>query len=116
MKWEIEFYTTPEGKEVIAEFLDSLPRKHRAKALWEIDLLAEYGPELKEPYAKHIEGLLWELRIQYSADIARVFYFIHSQTKIVLLHGFVKKTQRIPPKEIKTASARLTDYIRRYSR
>ncbi len=114
MKWEIEFYRTAEGKEEVVEFLDSLPRKHKAKAIWEIDLLAEYGTMLKEPYTKHIEGLLWELRIQYSGDISRVFYFIPTQSKIILLHGFIKKTKKTPHKEIKIAKSRMADYIRRF--
>jgi len=73
--WEIELYKTKDGKEVMVEFLDSLPKKHKAKAFWEIDLLAEQGRELREPYAKHLEDEIWYLRIKFSSDISRVFYF-----------------------------------------
>jgi Phage-related protein len=71
--WEIEFYATREGKEVIADFLDDLPRKHRAKAIWEIELLSLQGTGLTQPYVKHIDGDLWELRIKFASDISRLY-------------------------------------------
>lgn len=113
--YKIEFYATADGKEVLAEFLDSLPPKHQAKAFREIDLLEEFGSSLKEPYVKHIEGEIWELRIKFSSDISRIFYFIWDVETIVLLHGFVKKTQKTPHSEIETAQKRLLDYKRRHS-
>lgn len=113
MNWAIDFFTTEDGKEPVAEFLDSLPRKHKAKAFWEIELLAEKGTELKEPYVKHVQEELWELRIKFSSDISRVFYFIPNESKIVLLHGFIKKTDKMPANEIEIAKKRLSDYRRR---
>lgn len=70
MGWAICFYMTENGYEPVADFLDRLPRKHKAKAFWEIDLLAENGTKLKEPYAKHIEDELWELRIKFASNIS----------------------------------------------
>lgn len=110
--FEIEFYETETGRIPVAEFLNTLPTKHQAKALWEIELLSSLGTSIREPYAKHITGELWELRIKFSSDISRVFYFIPGK-RIVLLHGFVKKTQKTPPVEIETAQKRLEDYKRR---
>lgn len=114
--WDIELYASKDGRELMAEFLDSLPVKHRAKALWEIELLAVHGPDLTMPYVKHIDSELWELRIKYASDISRIFYFIHIQGKIVLLHGFLKKTQKTPPKEIEIARNRILDYKERCDR
>ena len=113
--WEIELYATTKGEEVVADFLYSLPRKHRAKAIWEIELLAVQGTALTQPYVKHIEADLWELRIKFSSDISRIFYFIPSQAKIVLLHGFVKKTDKTPPNELETAKKRMQAYKARCS-
>lgn len=109
----IKFYSTSSGREVVMEFLDSLPRKLKAKAFQEIDLLAEYGTKLKEPYVKHIDKDLWELRIQFSSDIARIFYFVMQKDQIILLHGFVKKTNKTPTSEIATARKRMQDYKER---
>ncbi len=97
------------------DFLDSLPKKHLAKAFREIDLLAEFGNALKEPHVKHIEGDIWELRIHFSSDISRIFYFTWSQETIVLLHGFIKKTQRMPRTEFEIAEKRRRDYVNRHS-
>ena len=91
-----------------------MPAKHQAKAFREIDLLAEFGNALKEPYVKHIDGEIWELRIKFSSDISRIFYFVWQADTIVLLRGFIKKTQKTPRSEIETAQKRLRDYKRRH--
>jgi phage-related protein len=111
--WEIELYSTNKGEEVVANFLDSLPVKHRVKAIWEIDLLAVYGTSLTMPYVRHIEGKLWELRIKFASDISRIFYFLPTGEKIVLLHGFFKKTDDIPQEEKDIAIRRMNNYERR---
>jgi phage-related protein len=113
--WEVEFFATAGGKEVVADFLDSLPRKHKAKAIWEIELLAIQGTGLALPYARHIDGELWELRIKFGSDISRIFYFSPIKNKIVLLHGLVKKTDKTPRGEIEIAQKRLLDYNERHS-
>ena len=111
---KIELYVTADGKEVMAEFLDSLPPKHQAKAIREIELLERFGNSLKEPYVKHIDGEIWELRIRFANDISRIFYFSQHMETTVLLHGFIKKTQKTPHAEIETAKRRLDDYKRRH--
>lgn len=113
---EVELYSTSEGREVVKEFLDSLPDKDLAKVLRDIDLLADHAPDLHEPYAKHIDGSIWELRSKFSSNIYRIFYFIWAENKIVLLHGFMKKTPRTPPAEIKIAQKRYKEYTQRHSK
>ena len=112
---DVELYSTADGKDLVANFLSSLPPNLQAKALCEIELLAEFGNALKEPYVKHISGDIWELRIRFSSDISRIFYFTWRAETIVLLHGFVKKTQKTPPREIEIAKKRMEDYKRRHS-
>ena len=92
MAMEVEFYETESGKTPVANFIDSLDRKSSAKVLRDLDLLAEYAPDLHEPYTKHIEGAIWELRSKLASNIYRIFYFIWQGNRIVLLHGFTKKT------------------------
>ena len=111
--WNIIFYEKEDGTTPIRDFLDKLPEKHHAKALRDIDVLEKYGTALTEPSVKHIKGKLWELRIKSASDISRIFYFIHVGKSIILLHGFVKKTQKTPIKEIETAISYLEDYQRR---
>jgi len=62
------------------------------------------------PHVKHIKEKLWELRIKSASDISRIFYFVHTGKDLVLLHGFIKKTQKTPSKEIQTANKYLEDY------
>ena len=111
--WNIEFYEKQDGTTPVQEFLDALPSKHRAKAVWEIELLEEAGTALGLPYVKHIDGKLWELRVKFASDISRIFYFLPVGNKIVLLHGFVKKTYKTPENETDVAKKYLADYERR---
>ena len=114
MSWNIEFYETEGGRIPVKEFLDSLPIKHKAKSQFVIDLLTKYGHLLKEPFTKQLSGTkLKELRIQASPNIYRIFYFAHIDKKFILLHGFTKKTEQTPRKEIRIATNRMNEYIRR---
>jgi phage-related protein len=101
----------------VKDFLASLPAKHRAKALRAIDLLEEFGPLLRAPHVKAIQGEaykgLWELRVKLGSDISRIFYFLAVGDTFVLLHGFVKKSQRTPQRELETAKRFMADYRRR---
>ncbi|MFZ3130322.1 MAG: type II toxin-antitoxin system RelE/ParE family toxin [Desulfosporosinus sp.] len=86
------------------DFLLLLEAKMRAKIFSEIELLEKYGPELREPYVKPIKGKgLFELRIKFASDISRIFYFICSQKTFVLFHGFTKKNQKTPQRELERA-------------
>lgn len=115
--FELEFYAKENGKIPVQDFLYSLNPKLRAKAFHDIELLKNIGNELREPYVKSIKGKnnkgLYELRIKFSSDIARIFYFTYYNNKFVLLHGFIKKTMRTPESEIKKARAYMEDYKRR---
>lgn len=99
------------------EFLKSLSPKLQAKALHDIELLEEFGEALREPHVKAIKGSkykgIYELRIKFASDIARVFYFIYYENHYVLLHGFLKKSLRTPKEELERAKNYRDDYIRR---
>lgn len=81
-------------------WIEILPEKHQAKALWEISLLEEYGLSIKMPYVKNIKGEEYkgpmELRVKQRSDISRIFYFLPVGHAFILLHGFVKNTRRLP--------------------
>lgn len=114
---QIEFYQKENGKIPVSDFLQSLPPKLRAKAIKDIDLLEEQGSALREPHVKSIRGEknkgLYELRIKFASDIARIFYFTYYNNKFILLHGFIKKTLITPPREIERARSYMEDYKRR---
>lgn len=82
--YEVLFYDTIDGKCPVQDFLDSLEPKILAKTLRTIDLLEANGPLLREPYSKHIQNGLFELRTKQGSDITRVFYFFFIDQKVVL--------------------------------
>lgn len=97
------------GKSPVEEWLDSLSIDARVEVLRVIGLLKELGIELEMPYVKPIQNKLYELRAKDKDGIYRVLYFAASGKRFVLLHGFVKKTQKTPQKEIDLALKRMKD-------
>ena len=112
-EWSVEFYETADGKSPVAEFLSSFDDKTQARFIWSIDQLRLLNVRAREPLVKHLEGKLWELRRASDGDIYRLLYFFFSGRKIVIVHGFQKKSQKTPRKEIELAYKRMNDYITR---
>lgn len=117
MKCTVDYYRTARGDSPVETFLDELPVKLRAKNFRELALLADFGTDLPAPYAKRLHGKeasgLWELRVKLASDITRIFYFFPVGNRVLLLHGFVKKADETPPKELQTAIRRMHDTIER---
>lgn len=114
--FELELYSTEDGKEPVAEFLDSLDRKMNAKLIGLMELLEEKGTELREPYSAPLEDGIFELRCKLGSNITRALYFFYVGKRIVITNGFIKKTQKTPPGEIKMAKDRRKDWIERRER
>ena len=108
--FDVKYYELPNGDKPVELFLDSLDVKMRVKALGSIDILAEYGSSLREPYSKSMGKGLFELRIKFASDITRIFYFFIVDHNIILTNGFVKKTRKTPPEEIALARKYKADY------
>ena len=89
----------------IEEFIQSLEKQTIAKVLHTIDLLEEFGHQLGAPHSKKVRGKIFELRVRGVQEI-RILYTFH-KSYIVFLHGFIKKSQKTPKKEINTAFAKL---------
>ena len=101
--FDISFYQKADGTKPAREFIKSLEHKMRAKAAWTINALEVCGNDLREPYSKHLDDGIFELRIKVSSDISRILYFFVVGQRAVLTHGFIKKTQKTPPEEIQRA-------------
>lgn len=106
-------YQKENGDIPIKDFLNSLDVKMRAKMYGLIGILKEKGNQLREPYSKHLDDGIFELRCKVGSNITRVLYFFYYKGQIVLTNGFVKKTQKTPPEEIELAKKRRSDYITR---
>jgi len=113
MAWAVEYYTDANGKEPVADFIDSLPVAAQAKVLRLTTLLADYGVLLKEPYTKQVKGKIRELRITDNLGAVRILYFTYTGRRFILLHGFIKKTDRTPQREIILAEKRMDDFLNR---
>lgn len=111
--FEIIVYSKKDGTEPVVDFIYSLPSKLKAKLIQEVDLLADMGNELREPYSKHLEDGIFELRVKQGSDISRVLYFFVIDKKIILTNGFVKKSQKTPKQEIELAKSYRADYLSR---
>lgn len=112
-KFIVEFYETENGNIPVEEFLNMLDVKMRAKLLGIIKILQEKGNRLREPYSKHLDDGIFELRGKVGSDISRVLYFFYYNKKIILTNGFIKKTQKTPKTEIDKAKKYRSDYLER---
>ncbi len=89
----------------VEKFIGALQEATIAKVLRTIDLLEKFGHELKSPHTKKIRADLFELRIRGQQEV-RIFYTFYKK-EIVLLHGYVKKSQKIPKRELECAVKQL---------
>lgn len=108
--YNIYFYEDQKGHQPVAEYILELSRKKdkdsriKLKKIHEyIKILSIWGTQAGEPYVKHIEGHIWELRPLRD----RIFFVVWTGNSFVLLHHFVKKTQKTPVKEIEKAKKEL---------
>lgn len=115
MQWSIEYYSEESGKSPVKDFIDSLSPESKAKFIFIADLLTEYGLSVREPYVKSITGSrkLFEIRLKDRRNIHRIFYFAFTGRKLVLVHGFTKKTEKTPQREIEIAEFRMKDHLAR---
>ncbi len=105
MKWTVETL----NKAVDAE-LDALPVGLRARMVRLMEIMEDFGVTcLREPHARHLEGKLWELRVKGSEGIARAIYVTVTGRRVIILHAFVKKTAKTPPRALRIARQRLKE-------
>ena len=113
--WRVENYRDEHGRVPVNDALKLLTATDHARMLRLIGLLMDYGPSLKMPHARRLQGKLWELRMDGRPNSYRVVYAAVPGRKFLLLHLFAKKSQATPIREIATAKRRLGDYEQRIS-
>jgi len=114
--YRVDFYKNKNGKSPILEYLKELKEKTdkssriKLKKIHDhINYLKLNGPHAKEPYAKHLEDYIWELRPIRD----RILYAAWDDNRYVLLHLFQKETKKTPKSEIQQAKRNLSDYRKR---
>jgi phage-related protein len=99
MQWTVEFSDAS-----VRAALDDLPVDMRASFERIVHLIEDYGlAGMREPYVKHLEGPLWEMRLKGRHGIARAAYVTMRERRVVVVRVFRKKTQKTPRREIDAA-------------
>ena len=102
MAWVVTFMNAA----VAAEF-EEFPADIRARFNRIRSLIEGYGIEqMREPHVKHLDGRLWEMRMSGRDGIARAVYVTATGQRVVVVHVFIKKTQKTPRREIELAHRR----------
>lgn len=113
MSFCVEYYELENGTCPVEKFILIQDNKMQAKIFKNLELLEIRGNELREPFSKHIEDGIFEIRNKVGNDITRIFYFFVIGQKIILTNGFIKKTQKTPKVEIALAKKYRNDYLNR---
>jgi len=105
MNWLVETLN-----ETVDSELDRLAPSFKARFLHIAEMLESLGPhKVREPYVRHLEGKLWEIRMKAQPGIARAIYITAQGQRIIVLHAFVKKRQKTPRAAIEVARQRLKE-------
>ena len=114
--YKIYFYRDANGNEPIVDYLKELSAKtdknsrlNLRKIQDYINILQQCGKSAGEPYMKHLDGDIWELRPLRN----RIFFVAWDGSRFILLHHFIKKTQKTPKREIEQANKEYKDLTER---
>ena len=112
----VVFYETAEGRQPAEEFLDSLNSTEAQKVTWTLKLIEDLD-RVPINYFKKLPDTddIWECRIRFASKIFRMLAFMDG-SDVVLTHGFIKKTQKTPKREIEKAEENRKDYFDRKRR
>jgi len=105
--WSVEFLNSE-----VEAALSALPKDMRASFERIVHLIAAHGLTLiREPYVKHLEGPVWEMRMKGRDGIARAAYVTSTARRVVVVHVFPKKTRKTPRREIDIALKRAKEVV-----
>ena len=104
MSLDVAFYQSESGNEPVREWLKSLNKQDK-KAIGGDIKTVQYGWPLGMPVVRKMEHGLWEVRCRLDKRIARILFTVKGQ-QMVLLHGFIKKSQKTPREDLQLAKER----------
>ena len=102
---DVYFYKTEQDNEPVRQWLQGLSSTDK-KRIGEDIKTVQFGWPLGMPLVKHLDGDLWEVRVQLSKRIARVLFVLDGNS-MVLIHGFIKKQQKISKADLDLAKDRV---------
>jgi len=112
---KVIYYEDGNGRKHVKEFISSFDEKMRGKIAARIEFLGAHWHELRRPIIDKVDKDLYELRVEFAWNNVRIIYAYMFKTYIVLLHGFKKKTDRIPENDKSKARKRMMDFCVRYN-
>ncbi len=104
MNWHVIFYNEKVEKKTL-----SFPKGILANFLHIVEMIEEYGPSLGKPYTAPLGDGLFEIRAKGKEGIGRSLFSTIKGQEIIILHSFIKKSQKIPKKEIELARKRMKE-------
>lgn len=116
MEKKVIYYEDLKGRQHAKEFIIGFDEKTRGKILARIEFLGEHWNELRRPIVDKIDKDLYELRVHFAWNNVRIIYAYMFRDYIVLLHGLVKKTDRLPENDVSKDRKRMTDFRIRYEK
>ena len=110
----VDFYRTDDGACPVREFLDALDSGETQKIAWVLQLIEDLDRVPQKFFKKLADSKgIWEVRVRARRGIYRLFAFFASADRVVVTHGYVKKTRKTDAREIRRAEARRRDHLAR---
>lgn len=107
---QVHYFTRANGRSPVREFISSFNTRIQSKIIHVVDLIQRYDIASASNYTRKLVGTpLWEIRIVGKTSV-RLLYAIQDKDVVVILHGFVKKTQKTPLRELRKALHVLDEY------
>ena len=106
MSWKIEYFNEKVSKAILR-----MPSGLLARYVHVTDLIMQFGPNLGMPHTRAMGNKLFEIRLKSREGISRVFYCTRTGQRIIMLHMFIKKSDKTPEKELSIARDRLKEVI-----
>lgn len=114
--FKVFYYKNSRGESSVGDYIQRLGEKDNKDSRIKLNKIRNYikylrheGKQAKEPYAKHLDGEIWELRPTRD----RMLYAAWDNESFILLHHFMKQTQKTPQREVEQAKRNLADYRER---
>lgn len=109
--WTITYFIAPSGENPVKEFLESLQLRQKSKIFGIFENIRKYGLDSVVPHVKKLTGTpFWEIRV-LGQDNIRVIYLVPKSNTVLVLHGFIKKTQKTSQRDLSVAIKRYKSWI-----
>ena len=112
MRFRINYWRKESGKAPVEQYIDAIANlEERAELLSLLQGVQEFGTDAVGVEFRQIDGKLWELKVRLRGNQHRIFYVVLKGSEMMLLHAYLKKTQKAPLKEVRLAQQRMKSVL-----